>query len=292
MFYRDPVPNAGCAAARLAAAVLLAGTLLAGCDRKAPEPAPAKLQTETPTTPAPPKVPAVPAPLPALSRGDLVSAAGQAASAYAEGEAPRADDPLGGRSFAVRVPFGCSGPTRAEASIDDRNGLAGWSWGPNRKTIQLSMTPGDWTASAMLAKTGAADKWEAIEGFWVPRPWLASEACPVVQADPLQTGAIATSPQTVGLAAVFEKGGSRIGRRSGRAYEFTVRAEGPEPLAPPETGYRMLLTGRITAFPSGRAIECRAPGPDQRPVCIIAVQIDRVAYEDASGKTLSEWRPG
>lgn len=144
----------------------------------------------------------------------------------------------------------------------------------------------------MLAEAGASENWEAVEGFWIPRPWLATEACPAVRTDPLQTAALSASPQTVGLAAVFETGGSRIGRRNGRAYEFSIRAKRGTPLAPPEAGFRMLLEGRVTSFPSGRAIECRAPGPDQRPICIVAVQLDRVAFEDASRAVLSEWRPG
>lgn len=276
----------------MAAALMLAAAVLAGCNRKAPEPVATNVQTETPTTPREPAAPIVPAPPPALTRGDLVSAAGQAASAYAEGEAPSTTDPLVGRSFAVRVPFGCNGPAPADASGGESDGLAGWTWGADRKAIQLRMAPSDWTGSAMLAEAGTSDKWEAVEGFWIPRPWLASETCPAVRTDPLQTGAPPASPQTVGLAAVFETGASRIGRRNGRAYEYTVRQKGDTPLTPPEAGFRILLEGRVASFPSGRAIECRASGPNQRPVCIVAVQLDRVAYEDANDSTLSEWRPG
>jgi hypothetical protein len=276
----------------VAAALSLAVLALTGCNRKAPDPVATDVQTETPTTTSEPAAPAVPAPRPVLTRGDLVSAAGQAASAFAEGKAPSTADPLVGRSFAVRVPFGCHGPIPAGGSQAEGDGLAAWTWGPDRKSIELRMTPSEWTGSAMLAKAGAPEKWEAVEGFWIPRPWLASETCPAVKADPLQTGASPASPQTVGLAAAFEAGGSRLGRRNGRAYEHSVRMKGDTPLTPSESGFRMLLEGRVASFPSGRAIECSAPGPDQRPVCIIAIQLDRVAYEDANGSTLSEWHPG
>lgn len=269
-----------------------AALLLVSCDRQAPDQAPTNVQTEAPTVRREPAAAAVPVPLPALTRGDLVSAAGQAASAYAEGKPPSTADPLVGRAFAVRIPFGCNGPASAEAAEGENDGLAGWSWGPDRKTLRLRMAPSDWTASAMLAKAGASDKWEAVEGFWVPRPWLASESCPAVRSDPLQTGAHPSSPQTVGLAAVFEAGGSRLGRRNGRAYEYTIRAKDDEPLTSPEAGFRILLEGRLRSFPSGRSIECTAAGPDQRPICIIAVQLDRVAFEDGNSSTLSEWRPG
>jgi hypothetical protein len=292
MFRSEPNRPAGDTAARVACALSLAGLLLAGCDQKNPDPVPTNVQTETPTTPAELDAQAGPAPPPALTRGDLVSAAGRAASAYVEGRTLPEADPLVGRSFAVRVPFGCTGPSPPDASKDERDGLAAWTWGSDRKAIGLSMTPGDWTGSTLLAEAAAAKKWEAVEGFWIPRPWLASESCPAVQPDPLQTEAPPASPQTLGLAAVFEAGSSRVGRRNGRAYEFTIRAKGNELLSPPDKGYRMLLEGRVASFPSGRAIECRAPGPEQRPVCIVAIQLDRVAYEDASGRTLSQWTLG
>lgn len=264
--------------------------LLAGCERQPTEPPAVNVRTEAPSPPAA-RAPVVPTPPPALSRADLVSAAAQAASAFAEGRTAASADPLVGRPFSVRLPFGCTGPIPAAAQADDRDGVAGWTWGPDRKSIQLRMNPGEWSASALIAASGATS-WEAVEGFWIPRPWLASEACPAVRDDPRQEGVVSASPQTVGLAAVFEAGGSRIGRRNGRAYEFAVRRKGDEPLVPPESGYRMLLEGRIAAFPNGQAVACGAPGPNQRPVCIIAVKLDRVAFEDAGDGILSEWRPG
>jgi hypothetical protein len=292
MFSRELRFIADYRAAAATAVLSLAALLLVSCDRKAPDQAPANVQTEAPTVRREPAAAAVPVPLPALTRGDLVSAAGRAASAYAEGKPLPTADPLVGRAFTVRIPFGCNGPASAEAAAGEDDGLAGWTWGPDRKTLRLRMAPGDWTTSAMLAKAGASDDWEAVEGFWVPRPWLASESCPAVRSDPLETGAHPSSSQTVGLAAAFEAGGSRVGRRNGRAYEYTVRAKGDEALASPEAGFRMVLEGRLTSFPSGRSIECTAAGPDQRPICIVAIRLDRVAFEDGKGSILSEWRPG
>ena len=136
---------------------------------------------------------------------------------------PAALDPGGadlvGRRFSVRQVFGCTGPaTPPAADAASGDGLARWSWGDRRRTLKLTLAPGDWTDSALIA--GGADSWEAAEGFWLTRPWLRTEGCPGVQGDPL------------------------------------------------------------------------AGGPDQRPVCIGAVRLDRVAFEDASGKLLSEWRGG
>jgi hypothetical protein len=273
-----------------AAVVSALSLLLVQCDQNTVEPVEA-VPTEAPEPALTPTAPLTPRPETALSRGELVNAAGQAASTYARGQTPTTTDPLVGRSFAVRMPFGCGGPSTAVDGAAS-NGLARWTWGPDRKTIQISMTPGDWTASALTVPVGSEPVWEAVDGFWIPRPWLAAEACPQVPGDPLQTAGASASPQTVGIAAVFEAGSSRIGRRSGRAYAFTVRAQGDEPVLAPDGGYRLLLEGRVVGFPGGRAIRCLAPGPDQRPVCVAAVQLDKVAFEDAAGATLSEWRPG
>jgi hypothetical protein len=150
------------------------------------------------------------------------------------------------------------------------------------------MLPADWKSAAIITHSGVSEKWEAIEGFWIPRPWLMSDSCPAAGGDPLQT-AVPASPQTFGLAAVFEAGGSRVLRRAGRAYRFIVW-EKDAPLVPPKNGYRLLLEGRIESFPSGHAVECQASNPDERPVCVVATRLDRVAFETAHQEVLAEWR--
>lgn len=263
-----------------------AALFLAQCDRDRPEPIDAE---PVAVDPAPAPTIATPA---TLTRADLLTATSRAAAAYAAGERVEGADPLVGRRFALRVPFGCNGPqpTAAEAAGD---GLARWSWGPENKTIQLSLTPGDWLNTALISGVADRSDWEAVEGFWIPRPWLTAGDCSTVRADPLQSGDSAPSPQTVGLAAVFTADDSRVGRRNGRAYAFTIRPTGDTPLAAPVGGYRVVLEGRLASFPDGRAIRCRASSPDQRPVCIAAIRLDRVAFTNAdSSVLLSEWRPG
>lgn len=278
----------------LAAALVSAASLgLVQCDRASDAPA------APPPADAPPAIPETtdlraPQPQTSLSRDDLISAAAQAASAYSEGRTPTTTDPLVGRSFTVRMPFGCSGPS-IPAAGDAEPGVARWSWADDNKTIQLSLTPGDWTDSALIAAplgARAAATWEAVEGFWVPRPWMAAKTCPSAPTDPLLTLEPTASPQTFGIAAVFEAEGSRAGRRNGRAYAFTVRSSAGQTLVPPVGGYRLVLEGRIVGFPGGRAIRCKASGPDQRPVCVAAARLDRVAFEDAAGAVLTEWRAG
>lgn len=259
--------------------IALAGSLLAlaACQRE-PQPAPAPAEkSETP-----PVVTVAPAPI--LDRASLLQAMDVAASAFAAGQEV-AGASLAGRRFVVRQAFGCGGPA---VNGPSQAGLATVTWSEDRESAKLTLTPGDWSQSALIA--GDAETWEAAEGFWLARPWLRVDGCPVVQG-PASPEA-PSAAQTVGLAAVFKEGGSRTVRRNGRAYEATLRAEGDQPLIPSAQGYRLVLEGRMTAFANGRAIRCRAVDADQRPVCIGAVQLDRVALEDAEGKTLSEWREG
>ena len=267
----------------VAAAAL--GLLTAACQREA-EPAAPSPARSAPAEPRP-----EPTVRPAdLDRRQLLAAVARAASDYAAGAVAATADPLVGRQFDILLAFGCEGPEVAPAD-GAGDGLARWSWGPERETIRLGLTPGDWARSALIAG-GGQSQWEAVEGFWVSRPWMSADGCPSLRPDPLASGPAAPSPQTVGLAAVFEAGGSRIGRRNGRAYAHTIRQAGDAPLIALDAGYRIRLQGRVAAFPDGRAIRCRAANPNQRPVCVAAVQLDRVAFETPTGETLSEWRPG
>ena len=266
---------------RLAAVLFLPGLLLA-CSPKETTPPPAPPLIEPP----PPEAPKIIAPPPTLGRADLLAAAATAASGYAAGTAPEGADPLAGRSFAIRTPFGCAASTG-----DAKPGLAGAALRAKDKTVELSLTPADWAASPLAAAAVEAKVWDAVEGYWIDRPWLQTEACPHGTAPAKDAPDSTPSPQTVGLAAVFEPEGSRFGRRNGRAYSFTARGERETPPVPPANGYRLVLEGRFAAFPDGRAIRCRADSADQRPVCIAAVQLDRVAFEDAdTGAQISEWR--
>lgn len=262
------------------------GLLVSACDRPERPEVPVEATPIAEPTPAPQ---IVPAPL-TLDRRALLDGLRRAASNYASGVSPQGTDALVGKPFSVTTAFGCGGP---EPVVEGQaEGLARWSWAPERRAIQLSMTPGNWAGSALIAGSGD-EGWEAVEGFWIPRPWMEDGGCPATAGDPLASGLPAPSPQTVGLAAVFDADGSRLERRNGRAYTHSVRPEGDaETVSAPTDGYRLRLEGRVESFPDGRAIRCRAAGPDQRPVCIAAVRLDRVAFEAASGQTLSEWRIG
>lgn len=277
----EPIASPRPSVVALAASLLLFGPVLGSCQREEAEPAPQPAPVAAPT----PVVTV--APSPTLDRASLLQAMDLAASAFAAGHEVGGAS-LAGRRFVVRQVFGCGGRALSSAETTPGDGLPTLAWGERNQSLKLSLAPGDWSQSALIADD--AETWEAAEGFWLTRAWLRTEGCPAAQGDPLTQGQ--ASPQTMGLAAVFNEGGSRTGRRNGRAYEFTVRGEGDQPPVAPAQGYRLVLEGRMAAFADGRAVRCRASGPDQRPICIGAVQLDRVAFEDADGKMLSEWRDG
>lgn len=284
----EPIASPRLSVVALAASGLI--LTLAACERRQPAAAP----PPEPAAPATPTV--VMAPARQIDRAELLAAVDVAASAWARGQSPGGDDTLVGRRLVIRQAFGCSPMDVATigAGTTGGEGLAQAVFGRDRKTLQLSMAPADWTEAPLAVDGG--ETWESVEGFWLPRPWIRTDECPVNPAPSPTEGeapvpAPPASAQTVGLAAVFETDGSRLSRRNGRAYALTVRGEGDMPVVPPSGGYRLVLEGRAIAFPNGRAIRCLSPSPDQRPVCVVAAQIDRVAFEDAAGKMLSEWRP-
>lgn len=218
----------------------------------------------------------IPKPTP-LGRPELLAAVAQASDAFAAGRpAPEAVTQLAGRRFEVRLPFGCRGPVEA--------GALRYAWDADSRRLMLSaraevLTKTPW-AKALVDDAAS----EAIEGFWISRPWITSSDCPARAGS---ADAFAASPETVGLVQVFEAGGSRLLRRNGRPYEVTLRL--PENQTPPAAGYRLVLAGRIADTGEQPPIRCRAADADQRPVCLVQVELGRVAFESVDGEQHAEW---
>jgi hypothetical protein len=249
----------------------LFSALASGCGRKPPEsPRPAAVvQTNTPAPAAPPRLTAD-----RLGRSELLAAADKAASAVAAGAPyPAEVTALAGRNFMVKLPFGCGGPSDMAP--------VRYTFDAQTSTLRFTAQPQVWTESPWAKALLASGKAEAVEGFWIQRPWLRTESCPA-----LSQGAPAASPETVGLAQIFEVAGSRIPRRGVRAYESTVRLRPGQELMP--GGLRLVLSGRIGSA-DGQPIRCRQEGADTRPTCLIIVELDRVAFEDLRGQVFAEW---
>jgi hypothetical protein len=239
-----------------------------------------------PEVSAPTATPGPPSPPPALTRADLVVRAGDGAAAYAaRTPPPPGRDPFVGRPFTLRIPFGCGGP-----QVRPGGAQAFAEYDAQKRTIRLVARPADWTQLPPIQALPGADEIERVEGFWMPRPWTTSETCPPPRDDPPLPTPTPPAAQTLGLARLFEEGGSRVLRRGERPYEFVRKLpEGDASLL--SHSYRLVLEGRVVGFGDGRAVRCWSETANHRPVCLFAVIFDRVAFEDAeSGTLLAEWR--
>lgn len=262
-----------------AALTLLAAGFLAGRGT-APEPEavapPPRAQAPAPSPTLSPMAPAV------LDRAALLAAARLAADAFAAGRStPLEVAAIAGRRVELRLPFGCSGPSAV------LNTPFGYRYDEAAQTLRVRVQPVLWEPTAWVPLQSVADV-EAVEGFWVPRPWTTAETCP---ADARVAAGASDAPdeQTLALAQFYGAGGSRVGRSRGDAFEATRRVA-PEALQLAQ-GLRLRLTGRVTPAPGDGPIVCRAlGGPERRPTCLVSVSFAEIAIENpATGATLAAW---
>jgi hypothetical protein len=271
----------------LAGALLL--SLLAACDsRSGPEAEPANAAASAePEEPALRLPKAIPTPAPELDRAGLLAAVARAASAHTAGRDDRqAQTELAGRRFTLKIRFGCGGP----AGAGPPSGMS-WQYDEAAQRLTIRARP-DIAAEAAGLETPATDAGEksveAFEGFWIPQPWLLTDACPAGEAD---EPAGPAPPPTVGVAQYFTGEDSRVQRRSQRSYEIVRRAE--PAILPPSGGFNLVLEGRLSRWPQGRVIRCRGSGRQAPPVCIVSAAFDRVAFENPeSGQTVAQWSAG
>lgn len=257
-------------------ASLCAVAVFAGCSPK---------PKDEPVPEAPAAIPALTLPAAPLivERAQLLTVVGQSASAFATGlPAPPAAARLAGQRFSIRMPFGCLGP--------DEAGAATYAYDADKGSLKLTARPEVWTDNAAIRDLVATPGTETIEGFWIPRPWITTDACPALRPQPIVEGdgkpapAPAPAAPTVGLVATFEAGDSRLLQRGDRPYEVVRKA-----VAPPTEAMRLVLEGRIGDGPGGPVV-CRSDNPDRPPICLVRVELDRVAIEGASGELFGEWR--
>lgn len=237
---------------------------------------------------------AQPAPLPVaeppLNREALLLAAMRAASAYAAGSGDsNVQRGLDGKRFEMRVRFGCpdeepKGDAAYQATYD-----------PVERRLTLSAAPDVRRDDPSLVGI-SDDQVEALEGFWVRRPWLLTAACPV---PPITTGgdeppaepdakASEQLGSRIAIAQFFTAADPRTRRRDERPYRYTARlTEGEQPSA---AGYDMVVSGRLRRLPNGRVVTCSAPAVDVAPTCIISVIVDHVSMSRVdTGAILAEW---
>lgn len=253
-------------------------------------------------------LPSVPRPR-TLDRAGILAAVAEAASAEASGaddtEAQRA---LDGRQFEFRIRFGCRGP-----STDLREQWLGWTFDSETGTLRLRAMPTLAADDELVAELGGGE-FEAVEGFWIPRPWLLQPACPATAAirpAAAEAGAEAspeeepgkpaagTYPVTeplprwprIGIAQFFSATDPRTGRREMRPYEAVETVDPKRPIG--SQGFNLVLSGRLKALPGKGVIACVAKGAESPPECVVSADFDRVRIEEpASRDVIAEWGGG
>ena len=268
----------------LAAAILVggAGFLIGrGTTERAPVVvAPAPVTPLATVTPEPPPERGV------LGRPELIALAAAAADAAAAGRDPAAAiGEAEGRRFELRLPFGCNGPAGEASTAAMR-----WRYDAEDNALRLHVAPAVWAADDWWASS-APSGIEAIEGFWIMRPWTSGEACPPGGDRPAAVGVdpVTLPGQTLAIGQIFSAEGARGGRRDGKAYEAVVRV--PKDELDTSGGFRLRVSGRIARIANAGAVRCQQPaGPEQRPICLVGVVMDEVAIENpANGETLATW---
>ncbi|MGN5373404.1 hypothetical protein [Sphingomonas hankookensis] len=190
-----------------------------------------------------------------------------------------------GRRFSIALPFGCTGPLR-----DDDAAGTGWRYDAAGKALRVQVAPNRWPPADWWSQAAPAGV-QAIDGFWIARPWSSSEACPAL---PSPTAAIDADPvtlpgQTLAIGQVVGSDATRQDGRDTLPYVAVVRTE-PDAVRT-DQGFRLRLSGRLAALPGGQVTHCHQPGgAEQRPLCLIGVTFEEVAIENpATGTTLARW---
>ena len=247
-----------------------------------------------------PQMPSLPIVEPPYDRGRILLAVGRAASAYSAGIDDSANQRrLEGKRFEVRLRFGCEGQGPGK-------GDHGWSIDPDGRTLRLRAVPSislKDSAVRALANEGT----EAVEGFWLRRPWLLDAACPSIRPTTTGTGSEAASVATtnpeatdeeeseaapsaaprIGIAQFFTPNDSRTGRRIDRPFETVKQLAEGETVG--ENGFDLVLSGRLRGH-GGRVIHCWGEGANRPPDCIVSTDMDRVRIERPNDKAvMAEW---
>lgn len=302
----------------LAALLVAACGALAGCQPAAED----NVANQADSNEAGPNLPAVPLPQPPMDRDALLTAVARAASASAAGiDDTDAQRLLDGNQFELRIRFGCRGP-----APELEQAVLGWTFDPEERILRLRAMPTISGGDAVVERI-AGDRFEAVEGFWVPRPWMLDPVCPATATvvpdvrpgplaealaratrrpeqaasqpapaarpveDPQESEAPPPAWPKVGIAQFFTDTDPRTGRRDMRPYQTVKTLDRGQ--SPGSQGFNLVLSGRLQALPGQKVIACVARGPDNPPNCIVSADFDRVWMERPDTKeVLAEWGSG
>lgn len=277
--YQVPMQEPSVGTSRLAIAGGVAATIAIGAAGfflgRATYPAPEPITPVVIEAPAPQPSPTPVSP-PVWGRSEIVGLAAAASDALASGKPlPDLADRAIGRRLDLAIPFGCSGPAEESSHAPLR-----WRYDAQDRALRVHVEPMRWTGvDWSLGKEQAAS---SIEGFWIPRPWSTSDACP------RRRPATASGTETVLLPGQTLAVAQFTGDDE-RVFD-TVQRVTPDQFDVSQ-GLRLRLRGRIDRVPGAGAVRCIQPaGSEQRPICVVAISLDEVAIENAAtGAVLATW---
>jgi hypothetical protein len=263
------------------AAGLLAAVLFLVVDRwpSAPVATPAQKAApkERPEAPSP-------APLDTLNRAAMMDAVALTASAHAAGKAMDGSmAQLRGRRFELILPFGCNGPSTEAGDL-----TKGWRYDADAGVLQVAYPSNIQALSGGDADDGsrAQPAVKFAKSFWIEREWLRDGVCPsgTQKISPAGT----TPARMLAIAELSAEQAPRADDRDGVPYRVSKRL--PPEQIPGDQGLRLIVSGRLIAndIPP---IQCKTVSRDQRPICTIIAEIDRVAITDPDGALVyGEWQ--
>ncbi|PSJ36171.1 hypothetical protein C7I55_27555 [Sphingomonas deserti] len=257
---------------------------------------------------APPPLPPEPA---VLTREDILLAALRAASATAIGRNDsEAQKRIDGSRFEFAMRFGCATEAAApdarieakmaadpagtpavqpkEAPSRQWQSSMGWRYDAERKRLEVTAAP-DIDLADPIAAQLAGQTYEAVNGFWIPKPWLLDAACPAT------SGSLVTKPADgpwVGIAQFHGPEESRVQRRESRSYQ-KIESLPPDKAQELRAGFDLVLSGRLRSLASGKVVSCIGNGPNAAPTCIISAEIQKVELRRVDTDSLvAEWSYG
>lgn len=242
-------------------------------------PSPRMVVPPAPTQPEPSASPAtVPSDQSIWGRAQLLDLVRQAADAAApDTPFPEKVGQAAGKRFELVLPFGCAGP-----SAQGVTNAMGWGFDEDDSVLRVYANPQRWTTAEWGLGSSAG---EALKGFWIPRPWSSSTACPAPVGHAGASGAdpVTLPGQTLAIAQTMPSD------REWRAFEKVERAESDE--LETGAGFRLRLTGRLDGFRDGGPVKCIQPaGPEQRPLCMLVARFEEVRIENAAtSEVLGVW---
>jgi hypothetical protein len=287
---KEPTPRTSrlaLAGGALAVLAVAGAGFVVGRGSMAPAPAPSATPVVIASAlPQPSPSPTSPQQLDRAGLLALVAAAADASSSA--GPVHTAVTQAAGGRFSITSPFGCTGPLG-----DGDTAATGWRYDADSGALRLQVASTRWTPVDWFGDSGSAGI-DAVEGFWIPRPWTSSETCPSTAGPAAAAGIepVTLAGQSLAIGQVFREGAARQDQRNGDPYVAVVRVT-PEALRA-GSGFRVRVTGQLSDPGGGGAIRCRQPGgPDQRPICLVAATFDEIAIENAAtGETLARWPGG